>query len=720
MLVALPGAVAYGLVIFAPLGPGAAAQGALAGASGAVALGLVAGLLGGTRGLVSAPCGPAAALLAALVIEWLGPGGVSPAEVPVLLAVVVLLAGLLQVIFGILGGGKLIKFIPYPVVAGYLSAAGVLVLMKQLPLLVGTSADGFTRLLAGPAAWNLTALLVGGATIAGTLVAARVKSPLPPTILGLAAGVAAFLLLSLRAGGLLSATSGGMAAAAASGLVVGPMPSPIPALTAVGARFQAALALPTAHLWLALPPALALAVLLSIDTLKTCVMADALTEKRHDSDRELRAQGLGNLAAALCGGAPGSGVSGATLVNLATGGTTYRTGALAGGFALLALLLLAPVIAWVPVAALAGVLVVVAFRMFDWDSLRLWLHRATILDALVVWGVILAAAATNLMVAAGVGVGLSILLFLRDQVRSSVVARQALGDQRRSKTRRRTREQAVLAEHGAKAAIFELQGNLFFGTADQLLGELEPHLKLREVVVLDLRRVRSIDLTAARILVQVAARLGSHGGELALSGAVASPAAERLDQLLHQVGLLGAGRDVQAFDDLDGAMAWAEDRLLARHLVDPTPERALGLGEIDVLKALPAAGLAALEKIVEVRTFEAGQSLFLRGDEGHEIYFVRRGRIRIVAALARGGTVHVATFCRGDFLGDMAFLDARPRSADAVAATEAEVFVASRQGLAAAMAAEPEFGARFFEALGRAMAARLRASGDEIRTLQEG
>jgi len=594
MLVALPGAVAYGLVIFAPLGPGAAAQGALAGASGAVALGLVAGLLGGTRGLVSAPCAPAAALLAAMVVEWLGPGGVSPAEVPALLAVVVLLAGLLQVLFGVLGGGRLIKFIPYPVVAGYLSAAGVLVLLKQLPLLVGNGADGFTRLLAGPAAWNPTALLVGGATIVGTLLAQRTRSPLPPTIVGLMAGVAAFLLLSLRAGGLLSATSGGMAAAAASGLVVGPLPSPIPALTAVGGRFAAALALAPAHLLLALPPALTLAVLLSIDTLKTCVMADALMQKRHDSDRELRAQGVGNVAAALCGGAPGSGVSGATLVNLASGGTTYRTGALAGLFALVALLVLAPVMAWVPVAALAGVLVVVAFRMFDWESLRLWTHPATLLDALVVWGVIGAAAATNLMVAAGVGVGLAILLFLREQVRSSVVARQALGDQRRSKTRRRTRELAVLAERGAAVAIFELQGNLFFGTADQLLGELEPHLKVRELVVLDLRRVRSVDLTAARMLVQVETRLAAHGGELVLSGGVASPTGERLVRMLHQVGLLGSGRNVHAFDDLDGALAWAEDQLLARHLVDPKPERALGLGEMDGLKGQPAEWLAAL------------------------------------------------------------------------------------------------------------------------------
>jgi len=450
------------------------------------------------------------------------------------------------------------------------------------------------------------------------------------------------------------------------------------------------------------------------------LLADALTQRRHDSDRELRAQGFGNLAAGLVGGAPGSGVSGATLVNLATGGTTRRTGALAGALALLALVLLARVIAWVPVAALAGVLVVVAFRMFDWESLRLWLHPATILDAAVVWGVIGAAAATNLMVAAGVGVGLSILLFLRDQIRGSVVARRGLGDQRRSKTRRRTREAAVLAGHGAEVAVFELQGNLFFGTTDQLLAELEPHLGGEQLVVLDLRRVRSVDLTAARMLVQAETRLAAHGGELILSGVGASAEPERLDELLHQVGLLGSGRHVHAFDDLDDALAWAEDQLLARHLVDARPERALGLAEMEILKGLPPAGLAALERVVEPRAYQAGQALFRGGDEGHELFFVRRGRIRISSPLARGGTVHVATLCRGDFLGDMAFLDGRPRSADATALTEAEVFVLARAALDGVAATEPRLAARFFEELGRGLAARLRAADQEIRGLAEG
>jgi SulP family sulfate permease len=324
------------------------------------------------------------------------------------------------------------------------------------------------------------------------------------------------------------------------------------------------------------------------------------------------------------------------------------------------------------------------------------------------------------MVAAGVGVGLSILLFLRDQVRSSVVARQGSGDQRRSKTRRRTREAAVLAEHGAEVVFFELQGSLFFGTTDRLLAELEPHLGAGGVVVLDLRRVRTIDLTAARMLAQAERRLADHGGQLALSGVAACQDAARLGRMLRQVGLLGAGRPVHGFDDLDAALAWAEDQLLARHLRDPAPERALGLAEMEVLKGLPPAGLAALERRAEARGVQAGQALFQHGDRGRELYFVRRGRIRIAASLARGGTVHVATFCRGDFFGDMAFLDGHPRTAQAVAATEAEVFVVTRAAVDEGIAADPRFGALFFEALGRALAARLRTTDEEIRSLQEG
>jgi SulP family sulfate permease len=117
--------------------------------------------------------------------------------------------------------------------------------------------------------------------------------------------------------------------------------------------------------------ALTLAVLLSIDTLKTAVVLDALTRSRHDSNRELVAQGLGNVASACAGGMPGAGQMGATLVNLASGGQTRVSGVIEGVLALIAFLVLGAFIAWIPVAALAGILIVVGIRMIDLKSLHL-------------------------------------------------------------------------------------------------------------------------------------------------------------------------------------------------------------------------------------------------------------------------------------------------------------------------------------------------------------
>ena len=147
MLVALPSAIAFGVTIFAPLGAGYAAQGALAGILGTTAMGLVASLFGGTNRLISAPCAPAAAVLAAFAIQ-MSADGLAPAKILMLLAIVALICGLLQLAFGLVGLGRLIKYMPYPVVSGYLSGVGLVIVVSQVPKLLGAAQDtGFTAAL---------------------------------------------------------------------------------------------------------------------------------------------------------------------------------------------------------------------------------------------------------------------------------------------------------------------------------------------------------------------------------------------------------------------------------------------------------------------------------------------------------------------------------------------------------------------------------------------
>jgi SulP family sulfate permease len=163
---------------------------------------------------------------------------------------------------------------------------------------------------------------------------------------------------------------------------------------------------------LILVPALTLSVLLSIDTLKTCVLVDTLTFSRHDSNREILGQGITNLCAVTAGGVPGAGTAGATLVNIASGGRTRYSSLLAGVFALVTSLALGRLMAWLPIAALAGILVVIAYHMFDWQSVKLLRHRSTVFDFVVTVTVVVLAVTIGLVVASGVGVALALLLSL--------------------------------------------------------------------------------------------------------------------------------------------------------------------------------------------------------------------------------------------------------------------------------------------------------------------
>ena len=493
MLVALPSAIAFGVTIYAPLGASYASQGAIAGILGTTALGLVAPTFGGTKRLITAPCAPAVAVLSAFAIE-MTQTGVGPSSVLLLMALVALVCGLLQVTFGLVGLGRLIKYMPYPVVSGYLSGVGLIIIISQVPKFFGVPGRyQFWQGLLTPSLWRWQSITVGAVTIAVMVLAPRVTKKIPAAILGLASGMVAYFAIGLADRSLLLLVG--------NKFVIGPLVGPLGGsgigfLATMAARWQAFSAFDPYQLNLLITPALTLAVLLSIDTLKTCVVLDTLTRSRHNSNRELIGQGLGNLASTAIGGVPGAGQMGATLVNISSGGHTRLSGVSEGVLALVAFLILGTLIAWVPIAALAGILIVVGVRMFDRHSLYLLRSRSTILDFVVIVTVVVVAEAVSLIAASGVGVALAILLFLREQIRDSVVRRKSYGNERFSKQMRLPEEMAILEKRGERTAIFELQGSLFFGTTDQLYTALEPGLLKFELPKAARRGVERSDAAA--------------------------------------------------------------------------------------------------------------------------------------------------------------------------------------------------------------------------------
>ena len=717
MLVALPSSVAFGILVYTAFGQEYAGQGAMAGLLGAAALGIVAPLCGRTGGLISAPCAPAAAILTALITGLIsGANGsrIEPSAIMPLMALTVLLSALFQTLYGIIGGGRLIKFIPFQVVNGYLSGVGLLIAVGQLPKLLGLPRGiELGEGILSPELWKWQGLAVGIVTMAVMALAPLVTRKIPAVILGLLGGILAYFSMIPFYPRLLELHG--------NPLIIGPLQTSGSFLEAARERAHSLTEIDGTALRLVLVPALTLSILLSIDTLKTCVGLDALTRSRHNSNRELIGQGLGNLASFLVGGIPGAGTMAPTLVNVTSGGRTPRSGAIEGVFVVLAVVFLSRLIAWVPIGALAGILLMIAWRMFDKNMFRLLRHPAGRLDFCVIAGVVLVALTVDLIAASGVGVAMAILLFIRDQVRGSVIRRKGYLNQMSSKTRREATEREILNRDGAQAVFCELQGNLFFGTTDQLFSQLEPDLKTCRFLLLDMRHVQSIDYNAVHLFEQMHAQLAERGGQLLFSGMPSGLMEQRdFERYLAQMGLVREGDGVIITETRDSALEWMEEHILeAAGFIRSDEEKLLYLKDFRLFREFNEQELAGLTAYVSELSLRQGEKAFRSGDEGDELYLVRRGILRVLLPLEGGKYHHLATICQGGVIGELAFLDRGVRSADVEAKVDTDLYLLSRSRFNELARTDAAMGVQVFARLALSIAESLRQSDAELRILEE-
>ncbi|HWP82221.1 MAG TPA: SLC26A/SulP transporter family protein [Bacteroidota bacterium] len=716
MLVALPSSIAFGVLTYTVMGPEYAGVGAAAGMLGAAALGTIAPLFGRTRGLISAPCAPSAAVLSATVAGLLsGTVGhrLTPEAILPLLMLTGLVSALFQILYGALRGGRLIKFIPFPVVSGYLSGVAVLIAIGQLPKLLGfPKGIPLWEGLRSPQLWEWEGMVVGGMSILLMGLAPKITKKVPAAIIGLGGGIVSYLALSFFFPDLRMVTG--------NPLVIGPIQATGSITEVVARQIRAFLSVDMMSLRLIMVPALTLSVLLSVDTLKTCVTLDALTKQRHNSDRELIGQGIGNLASALVGGMPGAGTTGPTLVNVSSGGKTPRASVIEGVFVILAILLLGQLIAWVPIAALAGILLVIAWRMFDRSMFGLLRYPEGRLDFAVIAGVVIVSISVDLIAASGVGVAMAILLFIRDQIRGSVIRNKLYLNQISSKTRRRPSDREVLQKYGDQGVFCELQGNLFFGTTDQLFTMLEPDLQTKRFILLDMRRVLSMDYTAAHLFEQMHDRLAERNGQLLFSGMPSGLLDQRnFEHYLVKLGVVREGGGVMISETMDGALEWMEDRILESAGVVHKEEHLFDVTEFELFREVDQQTLDSLRRVLGERSYRPEETVFKQGDVGDEIFLVRRGAVRILLPLEGGKFHHLATIGQGDFFGELAFLDRGARSANAVTKVSTDLYVLSRARLNELSRSNPEFGVQIFARMAHAIALRLRQADAELRILQE-
>jgi len=192
-----------------------------------------------------------------------------------------------------------------------------------------------------------------------------------------------------------------------------------------------------------------------------------------------------------------------------------------------------------------------------------------------------------------------------------------------------------------------------------------------------------------------------------------------MEHYLERLGLARPEHHVRFFDHLDDALEYVENKLLAGSHHEE-PEKPLELHDIAVFEGRKEETLAALEQCMEKRSYTAGQQIFPRGDTGDEIFLIRRGSVRIVMPLSGGQSHHLATFGRGDFFGEMAFLDQAARSADAVAATDTDLFVLSRRRFDTLAEQHKKLGMNLLDGVARTLALRLRRANVEVARFTKG
>ena len=483
-IVALPLALAFGIQAFGVIDvqdvPNIGAVGALAGLVGAMMIGFFAALFGGTPSQISGPTGPMTVITATLISGiWSSTTSPTIETVLITMSVAGMLCGLFQMLFGFLKIGKYIRYIPYPVLSGFMSGIGIIIILQQIYPLFGMKSpvlivDMITQLPAKIGGYDLYALLFGLATIAIIYLFPLITKKVPATLVALiVVTVVSVFVKNFN-----------------PALTIGEIPSGLP--LPVFAQFSLKGVAWGTVLKTAAIPALTLAGLGSIDTLLTSVVADNITKTKHNSNKELIGQGVGNFFAGLFCGIGGAGATMRTVVNVKSGGRTRLSGIVHALFLLAILLGLGRFVKYVPLSVLSGILITVGIGIIDFKGLK-DLPNIPRADAVVLLTVLFLTVFVDLLVAVGIGMIIACVLFMKragDLVESGYNAGEIT---KFDKELPWEDEQGLTDEIKHQIYIQRLNGPIFFGSItrfQEVMHDVPDNVK---VVIIRMRLVSFMD-----------------------------------------------------------------------------------------------------------------------------------------------------------------------------------------------------------------------------------
>jgi SulP family sulfate permease len=445
-VVALPLALAFGV---------ASGAGAIAGIYGAIILGFFASLFGGTNTQISGPTGPMTVVVASAVVIFAGD----------LQAVmfVVLLAGLLQIMFGFIGIGKWVKYIPYPVISGFMSGIGLIIIILQINPFLGQEGIGsiLQTLSEMPSTFrniNLHAFILALSTLLIMFFTPKKIGKIIPSPL-----IALVIMTYIATAFELNTP------------LIGEIPTGLPEFI-----------LPTAFEFIKFKEiatlAITLALLGTIDTLLTSVVADSITKTKHNSNKELIGQGIGNTVCSFFGAIPGAGATMRTVINIKSGGTTKLSGMTHAVMLLLIVLFLSPLASQIPLAVLAGILIKVGFDILDYRFLKI-MTSVPRKDLVIMSTVLFLTVFVDLIMAVGVGITIASILSIYHISKC---------------TKFKTKKDKNLEDlhfNNEITKIIQVEGSLFFATTAIFEKKMDKFFKANNIII-DCHDVQFMDISA--------------------------------------------------------------------------------------------------------------------------------------------------------------------------------------------------------------------------------
>lgn len=708
-----------GLLAVAPLGTEVAATGVRAAFVAAVVGGLVANAIGGVALPGHIPKTPTTLIYAGLIASLaadpqLRTGAVHDVGAIVTLAsLAVALAGALQVALGLLRLGSLVRFVPLPVVAGFMDGVAIMIVLAQVPPLLGIAGLSVPRLLEGTnGTWLPASLALGLATLAVTWGLARRRPRWPAALIGLVTGTVLYAAIA--------ALWPDAALGARLGVPPPGLPLPVALAPLQGDGMYAHLA---AHGREVLVAALVLAIIGAMDGLLSAVAIDNVRNTRHHPNRVLIGQGLGSLASAAFGGLPVVYSTAAPLAAMRAGATTRRAGFVSAAVLGLVIAFGGSLLGAIPVAVTAGIMVFVALGLFDQWSRNVWRQwRAGQRDRDTLWSLAVVVVVAGITIAFGfvysiaTGVLLSLLLFIVAMNRSLIRA-VATGETRRSRRLYPPAAEAHLREHGRAVRLVEVEGGVFFGTAERLRREVEAAAAGARFAILDVRRVTTIDASGAMALSRLGRELQHAGVRLLLAGIAPG---DRHARALRAFGTFAHADDPPRFVDADRALEFAERELLAA--ADAPPEdREWPVEQLPLFAGLSVAQREAAGARLERRELAAGDVLFREGEPGDCLYVLARGSVSMLAGAdgLADAQRRLASFAPGVVFGEAAMLDGGGRTATGVADAASIVHVLTRAALDEVRRDDPALASLLLLNLAREASARLRFATATIRATDQ-